>query len=319
MTQTDATPTPWTPAQFLTPERLGRLSKNQQTHAETIITDFTHVYQEVAGKTAGWTVNGLNAALTALPMMVNRPHTYYVAVVPVLSAYLKAQVAAADFKVLAAALTAARPALVEKHTTKAVDQEQRAYENVVATVEGWVEDMTQQPQVANLNAADQHYFGLIVHVTAELLITGKHQEPGDWTAENLAAVMFGPFTHLLDEDQRQTGLYHLIPFALTTLFAYLQGHDQLPHAAELQDWVRTHHTALTTMYDPKMEDFFQNLTKAMQRAGVDTQDHTAVDRFTQQYLHENPTLGQELFATDQQLKATKRRGSRPAFRRKRRR
>lgn len=319
MTQTDATLTPWTPAQFLTPARLGKLSKNQQAHAETIIQDFITVYQQVADTAPRWTVTSLKAALTALPLMVDRPHTYFVAVVPVLSAYLKAQ-AGTDYPALEAVLVAARPQLVEKHAVDAVNQEQRAYEDVVAEVEGWVQDMGQQPQVRNLNAADQQAFGLIVHVTAELLITGRHVRPAQWDATALSAVMFGPFTHLLDEDQRQANLYQLIPFALTTLINYLATTGDLPAAAELQAWIRTQHTALTTMYDPKMEEFFQQLTTAMQRAGVDTQDHAAVDRFTQQYLHQNPTLGQELFATDQQLKAVgRRRGNRPAFRRKRRR
>jgi len=315
MTQTDATQTPWTPAQFATPERLARLSKNQQGHVTAIITDFVEVYQQVAASDKTWTVTGLKAALTALPMMVDRPHNYYVAVVPVLEAYLKAQ-EPDNLTALTAELTAARPMLVEKHTAQAVNQEQRDYEDVVATVEGWVQAMSQQPQVANLSKVDQQYFGLIVHVTAELLITGRHLQPEKWDAKALATVMFGPFTHLLDEDQRQTDLYHLIPFALTTLFTYLK--TELPYANELQDWVRTHHTALTTMYDPKMEDFFQQLTKAMQRAGVDTQDHTAVDQFTKEYLRENPEEGRALFATDQQLKSTSHRATRPSFRRKRR-
>ncbi|HJE44478.1 hypothetical protein [Levilactobacillus namurensis] len=318
MTQTDATWTPWTPATFLTPTRLGRLSKNQQAHAETIITDFNDAYQQVAATDQTWTITGLKAALTALPMLVDRPHNYFVAVVPVLSAYIQAQVPAEDWPALQAELVAARPQLVEKHTTQKVNQEQRAYEDVVAQVEGWVQAMAAQPQVQNLSAANQRAFGVIVHVTAELLLTGRHLQPAEWDAKALASVMFGPFTHLLDKDQREPHLYQLIPFALTTLFTYLK--DQLKYAGELQDWVRTHHTALTTMYDPEMETFFEELTTAMQRAGIDTQDHAAVDQFTKAYLREHPERGQKLFATDQQLKAVgKRRGSRPAFRRKRRR
>ncbi|MGY5340022.1 hypothetical protein [Levilactobacillus spicheri] len=318
MTQTEKTLTPWTPAQFLTPARQGKLSKNQQKYAAAIVTDFVDTYQQVASDDREWTVTGLKATLTALPMMVDQPHNYYVAVVPVLSAYLAAQ-QPANLVALDAELTAARPQLVAKHDNQQVNQEQRDYEDVVATVEGWVQEMGQQPQVQNLTAADQHNFGLIVHVTAELLLTGRHLQPAQWDAKALASVMFGPFTHLLDEDQRQTSLYQLLPFALTTLFTYLQHTQDLPYAHELVDWVRTHHTALVTMYDPKMETFFQQLTSAMQRAGVDTQDHAAVDQFTQQYLHDNPTLGQQLFATDQQLATAKHRGSRPAFRRKRRR
>lgn len=318
MAQTNPTTTPLTPAEFLTPERLARLSKNQQTYAAQILTDFLKVYQQVTGSRQAWTPTGVTAALTALPMTVEQSHHYFVAVVPVLSEFLKAQTGN-DWPAFQRVLVAARPQLVEKHATAQVNQEQHHYEAVVAEVEGWVQDMHRQPQVANLTATDQRYFGDIVHVVAELLVTGKQLKPIDWQPENLAAVMFGPFTHLLDQGQRVAELYHLIPFALTQLFEYLAGTEEgLPHRQALEDWVRKHHTALVTMYDPKMEDFFDQVTTAMQKQGIDTQDKAAVDRFTQQYLRTHPDLGRALFATDQQLKTAKRRGQRPAFGRKRR-
>lgn len=319
MTETDPTTTPLTPAEFLTPERLARLSKNQQTYAAQILSDFLHVYQQTTGSTRAWTPTGLTAALTALPLSVEQPHNYFVAVVPVLSAYLKPQVGR-DWPALKQALTAARPQLVEKHAATEVNQEQHAYENVVAEVEGWVQDMQRMPQVANLSTTDQRYFGDIVHAVAELLLTGKHLSVTEWQTDALSAVMFGPFTHLLAKEQRVAGLYQLIPFALTELFSYLAASDDgLPHAQDLIEWVRTHHTALVTMYDPKMEAFFDQVTTAMQREGIDIQDKAAVDQFTQSYLRTHPTLGRELFATDQQLKTVKHRGKRPAFSRKRRR
>lgn len=319
MTELDSTTTPLTPANFLTPERLARLSTNQQAHAAQILTDFANVYQQVTGTRQAWTPTGVTAALTALPLTVDQPHNYFVAVVPVLSAFFKAATGK-DWPAFDQVLKAARPQLVEKHTATQVNQEQHDYENVVAEVEGWVQDMRRTPQVTNLSAIDQRYFGDIVHVVTELLVTGKHRQPVDWQPENLAAVMFGPFTHLLDEGQRVAELYHLIPFALTQLFDYLAATEEgLPHAKALQDWVREHHTALVTMYDPKMEAFFDQITAAMQKQGIDTQDKAAVDRFTQDYLRANPALGRELFATDQQLKAVKRHSHRPAFSRKHRR
>ncbi|MDT6979298.1 hypothetical protein [Levilactobacillus zymae] len=319
MTELHSTTTPLTPADFWTPERLARLSSNQQTHAAQILTDFYNIYQQVTGTRQAWTPTGVTAALTALPLTVEQPHNYFVAVVPVLSEFFKVQTGK-DWPAFERVLKAARPQLVEKHTTAKVNQEQHDYENVVAEVEGWVQDMRRTPQVANLTASDQRHFGNIVHVVTELLVTGKHLQPVDWQPDNLAAVMFGPFTHLLDESQRVAALYHLIPFALTHLFDYLEATEEgLLHAQALRDWVREHHTALVTMYDPKMEAFFEQVTTAMQKQGIDTQDKAAVDRFTQQYLRTNPELGRELFATDAQLKAVKRRGHRPAFSRKHRR
>lgn len=295
MTQNDATPE--TAAQFLTPARLAQLSPNQQTYAATIINDFLATAQIVApGPLTG---AGITATLAALPATVDREHRYYVAVIPVLTAYVRAQHLDNQAELLAS-LTQARAQLVAKHTVGTVDEQQRAYEAVVAKVTDWVQALHMEPQVRNLTVTSRRYFDEIIHVVAELLITGKQLTPENWDQTALAAVMFGPFTQLVDEPLRVAELYQLIPFALSTLFEFLD----LPQKEQLQGWVRRQHTALTTMYDPQMNAFFNQITAAMRRQGIDTQDKAAVARFTQQYLRRNPALGQKLFATDQQLSVT---------------
>lgn len=215
-----------------------------------------------------------------------------------LSAYFKAQ-KLPNLAGLEAALKTARPGLVEKH--REVADEQEAYEGVVTLVEQWVQAMTSQPEVANLSQTDLQNFVTIVHTTAELMITGKGKQAKEWDVQTLSEIMFGPFTHLLDEQDRVPALFNLVPFALTTLFTYLAEQRQLPAAADLQDWVGTHHTALVTMYDPKLESFFEDLTTAMQQQGIDADDTQAVDAFTQDYLRAHPTTSRELFTTDRQL------------------
>lgn len=298
MERTDSTAEPMTPAEFLTPQRLARLSANQQKYAAAILDDVQRVREAVKLDQGSWTPQQVAGTLAALPTMVDQPHLYFVAVVPVLAAYFKAQ-KLANLADLEAALKAARPELVEKHGDAA--GEQQAYEGVVALVEDWVEAMVTQPDVANLSQTDLQHFITIVHTTAELMITGKHLQPSDWDVKTLNEIMFGPFTHLLDEADRVPALFNLVPFALTTLFDYLAAQGKLTHATELQDWVGTHHTALVTMYDPKLENFFEDLTTAMQRANVDADDHDAVDAFTQDYLRAHPTESRELFTADRQL------------------
>ncbi|WP_125764809.1 hypothetical protein [Levilactobacillus mulengensis] len=298
MEQSDSTAKSLTPAEFLTPQRLASLSANQQKYAAAILNDVLRVRKTVDMAQGDWTPQQVAATLAALPTMVDQPHLYFVAVVPVLSAYFKAQ-KLSNLKALDAALKAARPDLVEKHAAAADEQE--AYEGVVALVEQWVQAMTDQPDVANLSAADQQNFMTIVHTTAELMITGKGKQPKDWDVQTLSEIMFGPFTHLLDEKDRVPALFNLVPFALTTLFAYLADQQQLPAATALQDWVSEHHTALVTMYDPKLESFFEDLTTAMQAQNIDADDAKAVDAFTQDYLRAHPTTSRELFTTDRQL------------------
>lgn len=285
------------PAEFLTPQRLAKLSSNQQYYAATILADVLRVRQAV-GLTGDWTPQQVAATLAALPTMVDQSHRYYVAVVPVLTAYFRAQ-ALPNEAALLQALKAARTALVAPHET--TDQEQAAYETVVAQVDTWVQTMMQQPEVQNLSSADQQRFATIIHTVAELLITGKGLQPSEWTVTTLSEIMFGPFTHLLDDSERVPELFHLVPFALTALFTYLADHQLLPAATELQAWVRNQHTALTTMYDPKLEHFFEELTAAMQQQGIDTRDRQAVDAFTQDYLRAHPTTSRALFMTDHQL------------------
>lgn len=298
MKRTESTAKSLTPAEFLTPERLAQLSANQQKYAASILQDVLHARETVnmAGDT--WTAQQVAATLAALPTLVDQPHLYFVAVVPVLTAYFKAQ-QLPNLKELEVALKNARPVLVEKHAEAA--DEQAAYEDVVALVEQWVQDMVEQADVANLKAADLQHFVTIVHTTAELMITGKHLEPQDWDVKTLSEIMFGPFTHLLDEQDRVPELFNLVPFALTTLFSYLMTQKKLPQGQPLLDWVSAHHDALVTMYDPKLESFFEELTTAMQREGIDANDHAKVDAFTQDYLRRHPTASQELFATDRHL------------------
>jgi len=298
MEQSDATAKSLTPAEFLTPQRLASLSANQQKYAATILADVLHVRETVNMAQGDWTPQQVTATLAALPTMVDQPHLYFVAVVPVLAAYFKAQ-KLANLKALDAALKAARTTLVEKHGDAAGEQE--AYEGVVALVEQWVAAMIDRSDVANLAADDRQNFVTIVHTTAELMITGKGQQPKDWDVQTLSEIMFGPFTHLLDEEDRVPALFNLVPFALTTLFTYLDEQNQLPAAAELESWVSEHHTALVTMYDPKLESFFEDLTTAMQAQNIDADDAKAVDAFTQEYLRAHPTTSRELFTTDRQL------------------
>lgn len=303
MEQSDATTKSLTPAEFLTPQRLALLSANQKKYAAAILTDVQHVRETVDMAQGEWTPKQVAATLAALPTMVDQPHLYFVAVVPVLTAYFKAQ-KLPNLTALEAALKVARPTLVEKHRDTA--DEQAAYEGVVALVEQWVQAMTGQPEVANLSQSDLQHFVTIIHTTAELMITGKGKQPKDWDVQTLSEIMFGPFTHLLDEQDRVSELFSLVPFALTTLFTYLADQHQLPAATELQAWVGTHHTALITMYDPKLENFFEDLTTAMQQQGINADDTQAVDAFTQDYLRAHPTTSRELFTTDRQLTHKKR-------------
>jgi len=298
MEESKATAELMTPTEFLTPAHLGRLSANQQKYAQDILNDVAQARQSVELGVGAWSAQQVVGALAALPTLVDRPHVYYVAVVPVLTAYFKAQ-AAPNLAELLAALKQARPALVEKHAE--TDDAQQAYEGVVALVETWLQDMGTQPEVTNLNAQDRQYFVTIVHTTAELMITGKQRQPADWDAEAISSIMFGPFTHLLDEKDRVPALFNLVPFALTTLFSYLETQHQLKQGDQLLEWVAKNHTALVTMYNPKLENFYEELASAMRRAGIDANDHAAVDAFTQDYLNAHPAAGRSLFTTDQQL------------------
>lgn len=298
MEETDATPELMTPTEFLTPEHLTRLSANQQKYAPDILQDITQARATVDLGSGAWTAQQVSGTLAALPTLVDRPHVYYVAVIPVLTAYFRAQ-ASANLQDLLVALKQARPALVEKHVE--VAEEQQAYEGVVALVEDWLAAMGKQPEVSNLSAADRQRFVTIVHTTAELMITGKQLQPVDWDAEAISSIMFGPFTHLLDEKDRVPELFNLVPFALTTLFTYLADQQQLKQSQELLMWVTKNHTALVTMYNPKLESFYEELASAMRRAGIDANDHDAVDAFTRDYLNAHPVTGRELFTTDRQL------------------
>ncbi|WP_125574405.1 hypothetical protein [Levilactobacillus huananensis] len=301
MEQTDEAVDTLTVADFLTTTQFKRLSANQQKYAETILTDVLAARETVDLNQGVWTPRQVAGTLAALPSLVDQPHVYYVAVVPVMIAYFEAQ--GHQVKPLIAALKAARPALVAKHAETA--QEEADYDGVVQQVKQWVQAMFEQPEVMNLTIADQHHFVTIIHTTAELMITGRKLAPKDWDVDTLSGIMFGPFTHLLDEKDRVSGLFQLVPFALTTLFTYLEQTNQLTHAAALQDWVLKQHEALVTMYNPELEKFYEGLTEAMEQAGIDTQDHTAVDHFTQTYLRAHPAISRALFTADRQLKRTK--------------
>lgn len=298
MEETEATTELMTPTAFLTPGNLARLSANQQKYATDILNDVTQARQTVNLGTGAWSAQQVIGTLAALPTLVDRPHVYYVAVVPVLTAYFKAQ-AAPHLTELLIALKQARPALVEKHAE--TDDEQEAYEGVVTLVEQWLQAIETQPEVTNLSAQDRQYFVTIVHTTAELMITGKRCQPVDWDVAGISSIMFGPFTHLLDKADRVPALFNLIPFALTTLFRYLATQHQLTRAQALLAWVTKNHTALVTMYNPQLESFYEELASAMRRAGIDTNDHAAVDKFTRDYLNAHPVEGRSLFTTDRQL------------------
>lgn len=301
MEQTDEAVDTLTVADFLATTQFKKLSTNQQKYAKKILTDVLAARKTVDLNQGSWTPRQVTGTLAALPSLVDEPHVYYVAVVPVLTAYFEAL--GQQVKPLVAALKQARPALVAKHAK--AEQEEADYDEVVQQVKQWVQAMFTQPEVMNLTVADQRHFVTIIHTTAELMITGRKLAPKDWTVDTLSGIMFGPFTHLLDERDRVAGLFQLVPFALTTLFTYLAQTNQLTHATELQDWVLKQHEALVTMYNPELEKFYEGLTEAMQQAGVDTQDHAAVDHFTQSYLRAHPAVSRELFTADRQMKRTK--------------
>ncbi|WP_249205041.1 hypothetical protein [Levilactobacillus brevis] len=61
------------PAEFLTPQRLAKLSSNQQDYAATILADVLRVRQAV-GLTGDWTPQQVAATLAALPTMVDQSH-----------------------------------------------------------------------------------------------------------------------------------------------------------------------------------------------------------------------------------------------------
>ncbi|KRN02730.1 hypothetical protein FD13_GL001726 [Levilactobacillus senmaizukei DSM 21775 = NBRC 103853] len=302
MTKSMGAPNHLTVAEFLASPAAHKMSANQQRYAQAILEDVQHARETVNLANGEWSSAQIAGTLAALPTLVNQPHTYFVAVVPVLTAYFKAR-QQPNLAAVLAAVKAARPALVAKHDQ--VSAEQAAYEDVVDLVEQWVQAMVAQPEVANLAPADLENFVTVIHTTAELMITGKQLQPEAWTVNSLDEIMFGPFTHLLDEEERVPALFNLVPFALTTLFNYLGEQGRLPHQADLLAWVSDRHSALITMYDPQLEHFFEDLTVAMQAKGIAASDHAAVDAFTQEYLRAHPQVGQKLFSTDQQLGKTK--------------
>ncbi|MFC6275243.1 hypothetical protein ACFQET_06895 [Levilactobacillus tangyuanensis] len=297
MTKSMGTPNHLTVTDFLASSAASKLSANQQRHAQAILEDVQQARETVNLANGEWSAAQVAGTLAALPTLVNQPHAYFVAVVPVLTAYFTAR-HQPNLAAVLAAVKAARPELVAKHDQ--VSDEQAAYDDVVDLVEQWVQAMVEQPEVANLASRDLTNFVTIVHTTAELMITGKHLQPEDWTVTSLDEIMFGPFTHLLDEEDRVPVLFNLVPFSLTTLFRYLGEQGRLPHQAELLAWVSDRHSALITMYDPRLEHFFEDLTAAMQAKGIQASDHAAVDAFTQEYLRAHPQVGQKLFSTDQQ-------------------
>ncbi|USS89089.1 hypothetical protein [Fructilactobacillus cliffordii] len=172
------------------------------------------------------------------------------------------------------------------------------FQAVGKEIDQWLEQIMQEPDVAQLNPAQQQDLATIIDSFVEIAVVGLGKQPEQWDDQLVGEVMFSRFVVLLEKDDQTQKLYDLIPFALKKLFGYLGAQKKLPNASHLTDWVNINAKGLQSLYNPKFDDFYRDLVAAMRREGIDVKDHQAVDDFTKLYLKQHPRAGIELY-TDQ--------------------
>ncbi|USS88213.1 hypothetical protein M3M39_01650 [Fructilactobacillus hinvesii] len=175
-----------------------------------------------------------------------------------------------------------------------MDKMQR-FQAVGQEIDHWLEQINQEPDVAQLSDAKREDLATIIDSFVEIAVVGMGKEPSQWDDQLVGDVMFSRFVVLLEEDEQTQALYDLIPFALKKLFGYLGSQNQLPNANHLIDWVNINAKGLKSLYNPKFDQFYRDLITAMRREGINMQDHQAVDEFTKLYLKQHPDAGIELY------------------------
>lgn len=293
-----------------------KLSDNQQKFTERVLTSFLAANEHALSK---WTPNDVTEILTGeFATNLNEPHNFYVAVTPILSsffkfaetettitdgkAFIKAAKGARDEMLNLSSTNSKKPAKTSKKaekpdTTKVVAEDIDVNPAQVGDeVDSWLDEIHKVPVVSNLTAADLHYFDVIVDSVSELMILGMKREPDTWDTGLLAEVMFRRFVPILEEDEKTSALFEIVPFGLSELIKHLARTNALTNDQELLAWVREHHDGLTSLYDKKFDNFYTNLTQAMKQAGVDTTNRDQVNAFTQYYLSQNGEEGKQLYA-----------------------
>lgn len=163
----------------------------------------------------------------------------------------------------------------------------------------WLEAMHQVPMVKNLSDSDRHDVDVIIDTFAGIAILGLNKEPHDWQPETLQQIFYSYFVSVLTTKDKRRRLFTLIPMAMTTFIKTLVGTGEVSNADQLLAWIGSHHEMLVHLYNEELDHFYDELTKAMQSAGIDMTNKQQVDTFTTQYLREHPSQGAAIFTKQQ--------------------
>lgn len=158
-------------------------------------------------------------------------------------------------------------------------------------LDGWLNQMDDQPMMRNLSDDDQARVELIVTIVVSVAVAGYGKQVDEWNQDLLADVFFNRFVPLLEENEKELALFALIPTAMSLFFKVVKP----ARVDELSAWVKDHHNQLVNLYDAKADQFYTKLTTAMKHAGIDLTDQMAVGRYTKQYLQQHPQEGKQLF------------------------
>ncbi|PWG00565.1 hypothetical protein [Levilactobacillus bambusae] len=283
-------------AEFNQSEYWRELTPNQQRYAKSIVSQFRSA-AEGAGLNWDRLTSGEVGTLMVneFPRTTDEPRHFYVAVVPVMTAYFtwrKPEQADDYATVLKRTRTAMLAASEEPAPDVAIDQQE-------AKVDRWLELLDQVPMIENLSDQDQQRVVTILDAFGDLALIGYRTQPVDWSPKLFEAIFFGRFTQLLSPDERTAALFRLLPMTLSVLVEQLKATHQLSEqtAMDLTAWVKLNHDNLVHLSDPQFETYFHKLALLMQQAGIDPTDTTAVDEFTTNYLHEHPKEGVKLFSS----------------------
>ncbi|USS93236.1 hypothetical protein M8332_06495 [Fructilactobacillus ixorae] len=176
-----------------------------------------------------------------------------------------------------------------------MDKEQQV-QQVGALIDQWLDQIDAEPDVAKLTPQAIQNVDTIIDSFVEIAMVGLDKQPEQWDDQFVGDVMFSRFMVILEADEQTQALYDLIPFALKKLFGYLRDQGKLPNAAHLIDWVNINAKGLQSLFNPKFDQFYRDLTTAMRREGINVQDHQAVDDFTKLYLKQHPDVGIKLYS-----------------------
>lgn len=286
-----------------------RLTANQRRYAKAVILKLNQASRRFI---LDWSPADVVDALTGEFVTDNMQlHNYFVAAVPILTRFFQFAAKAGwltDAVQLADAAKHTREEMLllrqrqtRSHTVAEVAGEEvpNAIDRLNERSDTWLLAVHQVPMVKNLSDSDRHDVDVIIDTFSGIAILGLNKEPHDWQPETLQQIFYSYFVSVLTTKDKRRHLFTLIPVAMTTFIKTLAGTGEVTNADQLLDWIGSHHEMLVHLYNEELDHFYDELTKAMQSAGIDMTNKQQVDTFTTQYLREHPSQGAAIFTKQQ--------------------